>query len=70
MKTTIAGFSNERLESEISAIYWRAAKEAPGIRLRETGNLALLWEEFEERLAEGTIPDDTEWTEKEEWETE
>lgn len=67
MKSTIAQFSGERLESEIAAIYWQAAKEAPGVMLKERGNLALLWQEFDERLEAGAINPDTDWTPKEEW---
>lgn len=72
MKTTIANLSNERLEQEIANIYVTASREVPPVYVTEAeGSLiSMLWAEFEERLAEGTIPDDTEWTEKEEWETE
>lgn len=61
MKTTIENLSNERLEQEISNIYWTAAKEAPGVTLKETGNLGLLWEEFDERLEVGAISPDTDY---------
>lgn len=65
MKTTIKGLSNERLEAEISHLYHRAAREAPGVKIQEKGLLADMWEEFDGRLAEGTMPDDTDWTPKE-----
>lgn len=68
MKTTIKGFSNERLEQEIANIYYAVAKEAPGVTLRETGNLGLLWQEFDERLEVGAINPDTDWSPREEWE--
>lgn len=68
MKDTIAKFSPERLESEIANIYHLAAKEAPGVTLREVGNLGLLWEEFDYRYQEGLIANDTDWTERQEWE--
>lgn len=70
MKTTIAGFSNERLESEIANIYVTAAQEVPGVTLKETGNLGLLWGEFEERLDVGAITPDSDYTPKEAWEDE
>lgn len=68
MKTTISNFSNERLESEIANIYYAAAKEAPGVALRETGNLGLLWDEFDRRFDAREIDQDTEWTPRQEWE--
>ena len=66
MKTTIKGFSNEKLEDQIARIYTSAAKEAPGVTLQEKGNLGLLWQEFDERLEAGAINPDTDWSEKEE----
>lgn len=68
MKTTIENLSNERLEAEISNIYWTAAKQAPGVTLKETGNLGLLWEEFDRRYSAREIDKDTEWTPRQEWE--
>lgn len=65
MKQTIAGLSNERLESEIAAIYYRGQREAPGVPIQETGLLSELWAEFEERLKAGTISDDTDWAPRE-----
>lgn len=55
MKETIQKLSNERLESEIANIYWAAHEVSPGKRLQETGLLADLWNEFDVRLASGTI---------------
>lgn len=68
MKTTVKILSNERLESEISAVYYRFAKEAPGVTPREEGLLGLMWEEFDSRYQEGLIANDTDWTERQEWE--
>lgn len=68
MKTTISNLSNERLEAEISNIYWSAAKEAPGVILKESGNLGLLWQEFDERFAAGTIDRDSDYEPVEDWE--
>lgn len=66
MKTTISNFSNERLESEIANIYHSVAQEAPGVTLRETGNLSLLWQEFDERFAAKTIDRDSDYTPEDE----
>lgn len=68
MRTTIANLSNEALEQNIANIYWSAAKQAPGVALKESGNLGLLWEEFDYRYQEDTISDDTDWTERQDWE--
>lgn len=58
MQTTIANLSGERLEQEIAAIYYRGAREAPGVQIREAGLLADLWAEFDYRLEEGLIDPD------------
>lgn len=57
MKTTIANLSNERLESEIANVYYRAFEENPCIRVveKEGSLLALLWDEFQHRFDYGLI---------------
>lgn len=72
MKSVIKDLSNSRLEQEIAAKYWqryedwtnhynRTGQMLANRGLMETGTLALLWEEFDARLAAGTISDDTDW---------
>lgn len=68
MKTTIENLSNESLEQNIANIYWNAAKEAPGVTLKESGNLGLLWEEFDRRFDAREIERDSDWTPKQDWE--
>lgn len=68
MKTTIKNLSSERLEAEISALYYEGESRSPGVRLQETGLLGMLWEEFDERFAAGKISSDTDWEPKEDWE--
>lgn len=65
MKDVIAKMGSVRLEQEIANIYLSAHQEAPGIRLKESGNLALLWEEFDERLESRTIDLDSDYQPKE-----
>lgn len=69
MKTTIENLSNERLESEISNLYYEGESRSPGVRLQETGLLGMLWQEFDERLEAGAISPDTDWMPLEDWET-
>lgn len=73
MKSVIKDLNNSRLEQEIASCYWTRYEQVrnhyyrtgqvlnPG--LNETGTLALLWEEFDARMAAGTIEPDTDWTE-------
>lgn len=67
MKTTIANLSAERLEAEISAVYFAAHQEAPGVTVNEEKHpyLRLLWDDFEQRLAEGTIDPECDYAPKE-----
>ena len=57
MKTTIAKFSNERLEQEIANIYTTYHELYPGRTLEEESdsNLGMLWAEFDYRFREGLI---------------
>lgn len=55
MKETIQKLSNERLEQEIANLYWTAHELSPRTTLKETGLLADLWSEFDNRLAAGII---------------
>lgn len=64
MKTTIAGFSNEKLEQEIANFYVTGHKEDPTKYWQETGLLGLCWQEFDGRFAAGTIDRDSDYTEK------
>ena len=76
MKSVIKGLGNDRLEFEISKQYWSRYEEARnhyfrtgqavGTGLKEVGTLALLWEEFDARMAAGTIEPETDWTEDDE----
>ena len=76
MKSVIKELSNSRLEQEIARCYWSRYEEARnhyfrtgrvvGTGLKETGTLALLWEEFDVRMEAGTISDDTDWSEDDE----
>lgn len=73
MKSVIKDLSSGRLEQEIASCYWRRYEDVqnhyhrtgqalyPG--LNETGTLALLWVEFDERMAAGTIDPETDWSE-------
>lgn len=73
MKSVIKDLGNDRLEFEISKQYWMRYEEARnhyfrtgrmvGTGLKETGTLALLWEEFDARMAAGTIELETDWSE-------
>ena len=73
MKSVIKDLSNERLEAEISRCYWQRYEDARnhyfrtgrvvGTGLKETGTLALLWDEFDARMEAGTIEPETDWTE-------
>lgn len=70
MQNKLSSLSSQRLEFEISSIYWAKYQEEtyqhnrtgkPAYRgVAETGTLALLWEEFDARAAAGTLGDDTE----------
>lgn len=66
MKTTIKQLTNERIDQEIANIYWSASKEQPGLRLKEKGLLALLWEEFDERASSGKL-DVEDWGHRGSW---
>ena len=68
MKTVINGLSNERLEDQIAKIYQEAHYEAPSVRVQETGLLAELWAEFDDRHAAGRIARDTDWRPRDDWE--
>ena len=71
VKLTITGLSNARLEQEIARCYWSRYEEARnhyfrtgrvvGTGLKETGTLALLWDEFDARMEAGTIEPETDW---------
>lgn len=65
MKTTISNLSGERLEAEISKLYYEGESRAPGVRLQETGLLGMLWQEFDERLEAGAIDPDSDYQPKE-----
>ena len=65
MRELIGNLSNERLEQEIGALYWRAFEDAPGVVLRETGVLGELWAEFDRRIEAGEIEREP-WTGSEE----
>lgn len=54
----IANMSNSRLEQDISNVYWKMNKWYPGREVKETGLLALMWEEFDRRAEAGTIDDE------------
>lgn len=77
MKSVIKDLSNERLEAEISRYYWKRYEDWTAFYnrtghmlanrgLMEMGTLALLWEEFDARMAAGTIEPETDWTEDDE----
>lgn len=76
MKSVIKDLSNGRLEQEIAAKYWQRYEDARnhyfrtgqvvGTGLKETGTLALLWDEFDARMEAGTIEPDTDWSEDDE----
>lgn len=76
MKSVIKELSNERLEFEIAKQYWSRYEDTRnhyfrtgkvvGTGLKETGTLALLWEEFDARMEAGTIEPDTDWSEDDE----
>lgn len=76
MKSVIKDLSNERLEFEIAKQYWSRYEEARNhyfrtgqvvsTGLKETGTLALLWEEFDARMEAGTIEPETDWSEDDE----
>ena len=57
MKETIAALSDERLEAEICSIYYTAWEVNPLDQVVEKNGsiLALLWDEFDERVADGRI---------------
>jgi hypothetical protein len=74
LKSVIKGLSSVRLEQEIAAKYWqryedwtthynRTGQMLANRGLMETGILALLWEEFDARMAAGTIDPETDWSE-------
>ena len=67
MKTTIEGLSNESLEQNIAQVYMSAYQEAPGVTVNEEKHpyLRLMWDDFERRLAEGTIDPDSDYAPKE-----
>ena len=56
----IGTYSDRRLEAEISNIYYDNHKNFPDIQMIESGNLALLWAEFDRRVAAGAMTDDEE----------
>lgn len=68
MKTTLSNLSGERLEAEISALYYEGESRSPGVRLQETGLLGMLWQEFDERFAAGSIDRDSDYEPTEDWE--
>lgn len=49
MQERIKQMSNEALEQEIAAIYWRGYQSVPKVYPMEKGVLALLWDEFDYR---------------------
>ncbi len=47
--------TNEELEQEIYSVYQWFASEAPGVVVKEEGQLRSLWSEFDLRVASGEI---------------
>lgn len=66
VKETIRKFNNIRLEQEIANIYVTAHRDNPGKPALESegSHLAMLWDEFEDRLDRGKISADTDWEPK------
>lgn len=55
MQEVVQRLSNERLEDQIAQAYQEAYQASPGVKLKETGVLKVLWEEFDRRVSEGII---------------
>lgn len=55
MQEVVQRLSNERLEDQIAQIFQEAHRVNPEVKLKETGVLKVLWEEFDRRVSEGII---------------
>lgn len=55
MQELVQRLSNERLEDQIAQVFQEAYRVDPGVKLKETGVLKVLWEEFDRRVSEGII---------------
>lgn len=55
MNEIVQRLSNERLEDQIAQVYQEGYQVNPEVKLKETGVLKVLWEEFDRRVSEGII---------------